>query len=220
MRPLPTTRQETGIDLGIEAFATLSDGTCIFNPGWYRNAERALKTAQRRVSCRQKGSNRRRTAAALLAKAHQTVRRQRQDFHYKTALQLVRANDPIYHEDLRTATRVRNHHLAKSIQDAGWAAFLSILSFKATCAGRSVIAVNPAYTPHTPRRPVRGVEDWSQKACPSAGIAARTAAPACTETTTPPRTENGSVSAFGERWRRLPRRTEHSPAFAVRSVKT
>ena len=74
---LPPTGQETGIDLGIEAFATLSDGTRIFSPGWYRKAERALKTAQRRVSRRKKGSNRRRKAVTLLAKAHQTVRRQR-----------------------------------------------------------------------------------------------------------------------------------------------
>src|SRR6185437_6243820 len=67
VRPLPTTGQETGIDLGIEAFATLSDGTRIFHPGWYRQAERALKTAQRRVSRRKKGSHRRRKAVKLLA---------------------------------------------------------------------------------------------------------------------------------------------------------
>jgi putative transposase len=143
---LPATGQETGIDLGLEAFATLSDGTRIFHPGWYRQAERALKTAQRRVSRRKKGSNRRRKAVKLLAKAHQTVRRQRGDFHHKTALALVHANDVIYHEDLQTANLVKNHHLAKSIQDAGWAAFLSILSDKAACAGRSVVAVPPAYT--------------------------------------------------------------------------
>ena len=145
-QPLPTTGQETGIDLGIEAFATLSDGTRIFSPGWYRKAERRLKTAQRRVSRRKKGSTHRRKAVTLLAKAHQKVRRQREDFHHKVALQLVQTNDMIYHEDLQTANMVRNHHLAKSISDAGWSAFLTILSYKAACAGRSVIAVNPAFT--------------------------------------------------------------------------
>jgi putative transposase len=74
------------IDLGIEAFATLSDGTRIFHPGWYRKAERALKTAQRRVSRRKKGSHRRRTAVKLLAKAQRKGKRQRADFHHKTAL--------------------------------------------------------------------------------------------------------------------------------------
>jgi putative transposase len=143
---LPATNQETGIDLGIEAFATLSDGTRIFSPGWYRKAEQALKTAQRRVSRRKKGSARRRKAVALLAKAHQKVKRQRGDFHHKTALALVRTNDAIYHEDLQTANMVRNHRLAKSIQDVGWGTFLSILAAKAAYAGRRVVAVPPAFT--------------------------------------------------------------------------
>jgi putative transposase len=67
-QPLPRAGHETGMDLGLESFTTLSNGTRIFNPGWYRKAERALKTAHRRVS--------RRKAVTLLAKAHQRVRRQ------------------------------------------------------------------------------------------------------------------------------------------------
>jgi putative transposase len=146
IQPLPPTSQEIGIDLGLEAFATLSNGTRIFSPGWYRKAERALKTAQRRVSRRKKGSNRRRKAVKLLAKAHQTVRRQRQDFHHNMALALVREYDTIYHEDLQVANMLKNHHLAKSIQDEGWSAFLSILAFKAAYAGKRAVAVPPAYT--------------------------------------------------------------------------
>jgi putative transposase len=82
----------------------------------------------------------------LLAKAHQTVRRQRHDFHHQTALTLVREHDTIYHEDLQVANMLKNPHRAKSIHDAGWAAFLSILIYKAACAGRRVVAVNPAFT--------------------------------------------------------------------------
>jgi putative transposase len=145
-QPLPATGQEMGIDLGLEAFATLSDGTRIFSPGWYRKAERYLAKCQRRVSRRKKGSHRRRKAVAILAKAHQSVRRQRTDFHHKTALQLVRQYDVIYHEDLQVRNLVKNHHLAKSIQDAGWSAFLAILNFKAANAGRTVQAVDPAFT--------------------------------------------------------------------------
>jgi putative transposase len=148
-QPLPLTGQETAIDLGLESFATLADGTMIHNPRCYRKAERRLKTAQRRVSRRKKCSNRRRKAVNLLAKAHQHVKRQRQDFQHKVALQLVRQYDTIYHEELQTANMLKNHHLAKSIQDAGWSAFLSILAFKAACAGKRVVAVSPSYTSQT-----------------------------------------------------------------------
>jgi putative transposase len=146
IRALPATGQETGIDLGLASFATLTDGTLIHNPRCYRKAEVYLRRCQRRVARRTKGSHRRRKAVNLLAKAHLKVKRQRQDFHHKVALQLVRTNDTIYHEDLQAANMVRNRHLAKSISDAGWSAFLDILSYKAACAGRSVVAVWPAFT--------------------------------------------------------------------------
>jgi putative transposase len=149
IQPLAPTGHETGIDLGLESFATLADGTMIHNPRCYRRAERRLKTAQRRVARRKKGSNRRKTAVKVLAKAHLNVKRQRADFHHKTALTLVQQHDTIYHEDLQTANMLRNHHLAKSIADAGWSQFLSILAAKAAYAGRRVVAVPPAYTSQT-----------------------------------------------------------------------
>jgi putative transposase len=150
IQPLPLTDQEMGIDLGLEAFATLADGSPIANPRILRLAERRLKRAQRRVSRRRtQGSHRRRKAVRLLARAHQQVRRARRDFRHKVALSLVRQYDTIYHEDLQTANLLRNQHLAKSIADAGWSAFLSILAFKAVCAGKRVVAVPPTYTSQT-----------------------------------------------------------------------
>jgi putative transposase len=146
VEPMPFTRQETGIDMGLETFATLSNGQRIFYPSYYDKAQAYLRRCQRRVARRKKGSNRRRKAIKLLAKAHQHVRRQRRDFHHKAALQLVRQYDEICYEDLRVRNMVRNHRLAKSITDAGWSQFLTILAFKAASAGKHTIAVNPAYT--------------------------------------------------------------------------
>src|SRR5262249_50734890 len=74
------------------------------------------------------------------------VQRQRCDFQHKTALGLVRQYDVLYLEDLRVANLVRNRHLAKSISDAGWAQFRTMLSCKAEWAGKRVVLVEPAYT--------------------------------------------------------------------------
>ncbi|MGH9838345.1 MAG: RNA-guided endonuclease InsQ/TnpB family protein [Blastocatellia bacterium] len=136
-----------GIDVGIENFATLSTGEVVENPEFLRESAAELKTAQRKVSRRgDKRSNRRRKAIKHLAKKHRRVQRQRADFHHKTALNLVREFDRIAVEDLNVCGMVKNHGLAKSISDAGWSQFTSILTGKAANAGREVIKVNPSYT--------------------------------------------------------------------------
>ena len=145
-QPLPPTGRETGIDVGLKVFLITADGEAVENPRLHRRGEKRLKKAQRRVSRRKKGSHRRRKAVTCLARAHQHVKRQRADFHHKTALALLRQYDVIYLEDLQVVNMVRNHSLAKSISDAGWAQFRSILEAKAVYAGRRVIAVSPAYT--------------------------------------------------------------------------
>jgi putative transposase len=165
IEPLPLTGQETGIDVGLKVFLITAEGEPTPNPRYYRKAERALKKAQKRVSRRKQGSKRRRKAVQMLKRTHQHVRRQRLDFHHKTALDLVRAYDTISVEAIQPANLSRrpapkqdeNGHYAhngasrkaglnKSIQDAGWRQFLSILAYKAACAGKRVEAVPPAYT--------------------------------------------------------------------------
>jgi putative transposase len=106
IQPLPLTGQETGIDVGWKSLLVTAEGEVVENPRHYRKAERERKKAQWRVSRRKQGSNRRRKAGTLLARKHQQVRRQRQDFHHKTAL--VRQYDTIYLEDLRVRKLVQN----------------------------------------------------------------------------------------------------------------
>jgi putative transposase len=144
--PLPRTKRDTGIDVGLKVFLITADGETVPNPRCYRTAEKQLAKAQRRVSRRKQGSHRRRKAVALLKRTHQKIARQRRDFHHKTALALLQQYDTIYLEDLQVRNLVRNHHLAKSISDAGWAAFRTILTSKAVYAGKWVVAVPPAYT--------------------------------------------------------------------------
>ncbi len=145
-QPLPPTGKETGIDVGLKVFLITADGEAVENPRLHRRGEKKLAKAQRHVSRRKKGSHRRRKAVGNLQRAHQTVKRQRADFQHKTALKLLRDYDTMYLGNLRVANMVRNRHLAKSISDAGWAQFRSILEAKAAYAGRRVIAVPPAYT--------------------------------------------------------------------------
>jgi putative transposase len=146
-RFFPKTGDTVGIDVGIENFATFSTGAVVENPQFLRESEASLKTAQRRVSRRSdKRSNRRRKAIKLLAKKQRKIRRQRADFHHKTAIKIVREFDTIAVEDLNVEVMVKNHYLAKSISDAGWIKFISILTSKAESAGRVVIKVDPSYT--------------------------------------------------------------------------
>jgi putative transposase len=180
IQPLTETGQETGIDVGLTVFLVTADGKQVANPRHYRKAEQQLAKAHKRVSRRTKGSTRWWKAVRQCGRKHQHVRRQRTDFHHKTALTLVRQYDVIYLEDLQVRNMVRNHHLAKSISDAGWAAFRAILECKAAYAGKRVIAVPPAFTsqdcsgvlPDGSRCPQRVAKSLSVRThiCPCCGL--------------------------------------------------
>jgi putative transposase len=146
VEPRAHTGQQTGIDVGLTVFLLAADGHAVETPRHYRKAERHLAKAQRRVARRMHGSHRRRKAVVLLKRTHQTSARRRRDFHHKSARGLLQQYDVIYLEDLQVRTMVRTPRRAKSISDAGWAAFRTILDATAACAGRQVIAVPAQYT--------------------------------------------------------------------------
>ncbi|MEH2283179.1 MAG: transposase [Nostoc sp.] len=131
-----------GIDVGLIDFIVTSDNERIAAPKFLRKAERKLKSAQRRVSRRKKGSNRRKKAIQKLSKQHKKVADTRKDFHFKTANNLLKKYDVVAVEKLNIKGLAKTR-LAKSINDAGWGQFISILTVKAENAGLEVVAVNP-----------------------------------------------------------------------------
>ena len=135
-----------GIDVGLKSFLTDSEGRMIENPRFYRTSQRTLRRKQRMIARRKKGSHRRRKAARSTAQTHLKINRQRRDHHFKTAKPYAESYQRIVVEDLAIATLVKNHHLAKSIMDASWGAFLAILEDKAERAGHKMIRVNPHFT--------------------------------------------------------------------------
>jgi putative transposase len=164
VEPLTSTGRAVGIDLGIVSFLTTSDGEQVDNPRHLRVATEWLTRAQRALSRCKRGSSRRRKVRARIAAVHGKVRRQRLDHAHKTANRLVKHHDVICHEVLSISNMSRSARgtltvpgsrvaqkagLNRSILDAGWGVFLSILTAKAESAGRELIGVNPRNTSRT-----------------------------------------------------------------------
>ncbi len=141
-----STEKQVGIDVGLKAFYTDSEGNTVESPRHYRKAEKRLKRLHRQLSRKQKKSAHRKKARKQLARAYLKVQRQREDFARKTANTLVTSHDLIAYEDLQIRHMVRNHHLAKSIHDAGWAQFLTWVKAYGAMHDIPVIAVAPQFT--------------------------------------------------------------------------
>ena len=140
------TGNQTGIDVGLNAYYADSDGNLIENPRFLRTSEQRVKRLQRRVSHKQKGSHNRTKARKKLAKAHLQIQRQREDHARKVACALIMSTDLIAFEDLQVRNMVKNPHLAKSISDAGWSQFLGWVRYYAGLHGIVLVAVPAAYT--------------------------------------------------------------------------
>lgn len=165
--PIEPTGAVVGIDLGVASFLTTSDGRHVPNPRPLAVTAQRLAIAQQSLARKKRGSNRRRKAVRKVAALHAKVRHTRLDHAHKAALALVRDHDVIVHEALQVANMTRRPKpkpdeaepgahlpngaaakagLNRSILDAGWGVFLTVLAAKAESAGRVVIAVNPRHT--------------------------------------------------------------------------
>jgi len=170
---LPESSEHMGVDVGLDSFAVLSDGTEIDNPRQLKRGLAHLRRAQRRLARRQGSSHRCRKAAVLVAQAHRRIRNQRASFHHEVSRWLVNRYGWIAVEDLKIKGLARSM-LARSVQDAGWNSFFAKLSYKAASAGRVLVKVDPrgssqtcvcgAHLPKTLR------DRWH--ACPACGLSA------------------------------------------------
>jgi putative transposase len=165
--PLPVTGRQAGIDVGIVSFATTSGGEHVDNPRWAHAAAGRLAAAQRRLQRARRGGRNRAAKRETVAARHRKIANQRKDFHHKQARELASRYDLIVVEDLKIANMLRRAKpvadpanpgrylpngaraksgLNRSISDAGWGQFVSILRAKAEEAGRAWIEVDPRHT--------------------------------------------------------------------------
>jgi putative transposase len=140
-----------GIDLGLKAFYTDQNGNPVQCPKFLRRSERRLKQHQRRLSRKFKKraksqSKNYHKQRKRLGKVHLKVQRQRKDWAIKQARCVVASHDVVAYEDLQVKNLVKNHHLAKSIHDAGWSQFTAWLDYYGKVWDKAVVSVPPQYT--------------------------------------------------------------------------
>jgi putative transposase len=162
VQPLPTPDNSVGIDVGLEKFASDSDGNFVEIPQHFRKSEPKLAKVQQKIATARKGSVAKKKLMGRAARLHQKIARQRKQFHFETANQVLDKADVVFVEGLNVKNMSRKAKpkqdetgkflpngqasksgLNKSIADAGWSQFINILTFKAEKAGKKVVKVNP-----------------------------------------------------------------------------
>ncbi len=130
-----------GIDVGVKDFAILSTGEKVENPKYLKNSLKRLKVLQKRVSRKQKGSKNREKAKQRLAKLHEKISNQRNDFQHKISFKLISENQALAVETLNVKGMIKNHHLAQAIGDSAWSSFVTKLEYKAEWYGKTLLRI-------------------------------------------------------------------------------
>ena len=143
--PLPKTKKSVGIDLGLKDLIITSEGETFKNNRYTRKYEQKLATAQRHLSRKKKGSNGFENQKLKVARLYEKISNCRADYLHKCSLSLVRRYDIICIENLNVNGMKKNHHLAKSITDASWGSFVTMLTYKANWNDKKVVKIDRYY---------------------------------------------------------------------------
>ena len=141
-RQLDSSKNAIGIDLGIKSFIVDSNGKSYENPKYFKKLENRLAIEQRKLSHMQKGSNNRKKQRIKVAKIHEKINRQRDDFLHKLSTQIIRDNQVIAIETLDVKNMEQNKLVAKSVVDASFSRFTAMLEYKAKWYGRLLVKVD------------------------------------------------------------------------------
>ena len=139
------TNQSVGIDLGLKEFAILNNGEKIKNPKFFINAQKKLAKMQRKLSKKVYGSQNYLKYKIKVARFYEKIKNRRLDFLHKLTLRLVKEYDTICAETLRINNMLRNHKLAKSIQDVSLYEFIRQLEYKAKWYGKTLSKIDRFY---------------------------------------------------------------------------
>lgn len=142
LKPMSSTGKVVGIDLGLKDLFILSNGQVINNPKWFRENQSKLKRNQKHLSRKVKGSNRYSKQRIKVARVHEKIANLRSYFLHNISTKIVREFDLIVLEDLNVSGMLKNRKLAKSISDASWASFVSMLEYKCNWYGKTLIKID------------------------------------------------------------------------------
>jgi putative transposase len=195
LNPIPSSGKIVGIDLGLKDLFILSNGQVINNPKWFRKNQSKLKKAQKHLSRKTKGSNRYNKQRIKVAKVYEKITNNRKYFLHNISTALVNTFDLIVLEDLNVSGMLKNRRLAKSISDASWATFVSMLEYKCDWYGKMLVKIDRFFPSsktcsncgHKKDKMPLSVREWT---CPSCG-------------SKHDRDLNASINILKEGWRNL-----------------